>query len=762
MRSVQDSIWIPITEVEDVAVVLNTAMLAGGWTPGPSNTEKKILTANLQTQIVEDNFTWNYRFDLILRWAPQQRNEFIDPLLSSGFNPRPALTTDDQLANFEPDSNGHTIFLQISEKSEKRSSDVLQQRLESFKETLVHESLISLAIGPPKPNPKIYPSASFSTVDQLVSKGYLGPYDDEQRFIVSSIDGQFLSIPPRQSNRHVLVSGPTGTGKSRSIFAPNIIERSNISMIVTEATAGAEAPHLYTSTAGWRAAKGHRIIYFNPEDLKSDQLNPLDMIRTDRDARMVCELIMKTTTQKSHRGDQFWDTSERMLLTALLLHVCGFRREGSAHLRHVVELVNRSEEELRRVAKHTPVQQAYDRFEAFFSRGTENTRNIVLSCLGQRLDLWNDERTHSMTYRTSIDVQLLKDELFTFYLVLSAEKDQEKPLAILVWHYILHLVTNNKFKYPLALILDEFANLGYVRGMKEKLSLFRHLDICVAFGVQDNEQVEIVYEKEASIFFSQPATKLFLTPKDLPKAKPISEMLGVTTLIDPEVQGGSVRYQKVQQPLLSPDRILNPDFKEQLIVFLPASRPAHIRHIPWTEYDRIAQAYPLPPREPMELNEGLRFRFAEDQEVQQSQSKPWDPQNEDAANNELKKRNLEQTKNDLAQEFEFRNAEKERLREEARERQQEIEQLKYYNEAKAHLAKEISGRIEAQKFLENFEAEYRELLASNKGKTLSSEQKENEEVAALKVRIMREIVQDMSANRLPQKPDGDYPLPWHD
>ena len=762
MQNVQDSIWVPIAEVEDVAVVLHTAMLAGGWSPGPSNPTQRLLTGNLQTQIIEENFTWNYKFDLILRWAPQQRNEFTHTLLPSESNPRPALTTDDQLENFAPESNGHTIFMQISEKSENRSGEVLQQRLEAFKETLVHESLISLAIGPPKANPKIYPSASFSTIDQVRSKGYLDPYDDERRFIVSKIDDQFLSIPPRQSNRHVLVSGPTGTGKSKSIFAPNIIERSNISMIVTEATAGDETPHLYTSTAGWRAYKGHRIFYFNPEDLTSDQLNPLDMIRTDRDARMVCELIMKTTTQKSHRGDQFWDTSERMLLTALLLHVCGFRREGSAHLRHVVELVNRSEDELRRVAKHTPVQQAYDRFEAFFSRGTENTRNIVLSCLGQRLDLWNDERTHSLTYRTSIDAQLLKDELFTFYLVLSAEKDQVKPLAILVWHYILHLVTNNKFQFPLALILDEFANLGYVRGMKEKLSLFRHLDICVAFGLQDNDQLEIIYEKESSIFFSQPATKLFLTPNDLPKAKPISDMLGVTTLIDPEVQGGSVRYQKVQRPLLSPDQILNPEIANQLIVFLPAARPLHIGHIPWTEYDKFAQDYPLPPREPMELDEGLKLRFTEYQVEEQPQSKPWDPKDPNAANKELDNREQKQVKNDRLQEVEFRNAEKERLLTEDREQQQEIEQLKHYNEAKAHLAKEISGHIEAQKFLENFEAEYRELLASNKGKTLSSEQKENEEVAALKVRIMREIVQDMGANRLPQKPDGDYPLPWHD
>lgn len=151
-----------------------------------------------------------------------------------------------------------------------------------------------------------------------------------------------------------------------------------------------------------------------------------------------------------------------MLLTALVLHVCGFREEGVAHLSHVVELVNRSDSELKRIGRRSPVQQAYDRFEAFFSRGIENTRSIELSCLGQRLDLGNDTRTRVLTSKITINITQLRDQLFTFYLVLSAEKEEFKPLAILVWHFIMHLLTNKLFKYPLTLMLDEFANLGYI------------------------------------------------------------------------------------------------------------------------------------------------------------------------------------------------------------------------------------------------------------------------------------------------------------
>lgn len=764
MTTIQDRIWIPVSAIEDIPIVINNALLVGGWKPGPNNPGQHLLTATDDRKHTEENFVWDMKFQMVLRWAPERRKEFAKALITdkvgTARNPFPNRSCEMQLAKFEDDSYGNTVFIDLSETARQDSSHAIRQRIDLFKEVLVQEALVFLATGHPKPNPKIYPSASFADEEKLAAKGYLADFDDHRRFIVSHIGNRWITIPPREANRHTLVCGPTGTGKSRSIFAPNIIERTNVSMIITEATAGDEAPHLFSATSGWRAANGHTILYFNPDDLASDQLNPLDMIHTDRDARMVCELIMRTTTQKSHKGDQFWDTSERMLLTALLLHVCGHRKQGYAHMGHVVELVNRSEEELRKIAMHSPVQQAYDRFQAFFSRGTDNTRNIVMSCVGQRLDLWNDARTQALTNKTSVDLASLKDSLFTFYLVLSAEKEDFKPLAVLLWHYMLHIISNNRFKHPLALVLDEFANLGYVRGMKEKLTLYRHLDIGISFGVQDVSLVEQVYEKESDIFFSQPATKIYFTPNQLKDAKAISESLGNTTLIDPELQGSSVRYQKIQRPLLTPDEIMNPTINDQLIVFLPSSRPAHISHISWMAYDDYERKYPPLPRNKIEIDEGLKFRYPEDQEEQPPVA-PWDPVDKDMADQEKQKRSKEQVVVDSGQERKFQLDEKNRVASEVTDTQREIEQLKYYNTMKAHLAREIKGADMAQSLLKKFEEEHLTLLAKNKGKALSPDEKETEEVAALKIRIMRDVIQDIANKKVQPDVDSDYPLPWN-
>lgn len=748
---ITDKIWLSVSSSYDVDKVLHSAMISAGWQPGNSNIAQKLLTANKQLNISEGDFSFSHRLELKLRWAQQQKSETTEEvLLLAGSIP--------STYHYEylPDSHdGHVVFLEMEQ--EKANNEYhLRELILELKEKLLEENAVFLAVGRPKPDPSIFPSARFATQDELVKAGYLAPCSDPRRFIIAKQNEAFISLPSRESNRHVLICGPTGSGKSRSVLTPNLIERTDVSMIVTEATAGDELPHLYNFTAGYRAGKRHRILYFNPDDLSSDQINPLDMVNTDRDARMVCDLIMKSTTQQSHRGDQFWDMSERMLLTALILHVCGYRKEGAAHLGHIAELVNQSEKDLRKVAWHSPTKQSYERLQAFFSRGTENTRNIVLSCLGQRLDSWNDVRTQALTKRTSFDVQQLKDELFTFYLVLSAEKTENKTLAILIWHFIMHMVSNNRFKHPISLILDEFSNLGYIRGMKEKLSLFRHLDIGVVIGIQDEEQISIVYKEEAPLFFSQPATKLFLTPGKFPDAKRISDALGVTTVTHSEIQGGSVRQSNIQKQLLTAEEIMNPRIENQLITFLPKTRPIQIGHIGWNEYDRFEHDFPPPLRDALEVDEGFVFRYPEDQPG----FVPFDPMDPGTADEIKGQRDPAQVALDTKQEINFKRDEENRINAELLETQREIKRLEYYNAMKAHLVKEITALDIAQAVLNTFVEEKSAFLASNEGRTLTQEEKESYEMIDLKIRIMTDIVNDFMTNRTPDEPDNNYPLPW--
>ena len=176
--------------------------------------------------------------------------------------------------------------------------------------------------------------AKFASLSDLQNEGYIFEGNEQlnnealaSSFVLGRFADNILRLPERLTQRHVLVCGPTGSGKTMFVFVPNLIERTGTSAIVTEAVSGNKTPVLYGSTAAWRAQAGHEIIYFNPADLKSNRINPIDQVKTFEDAQHLAHLIVTNTTSESHSGDQVWSQSETHLLQSLLLHVAGFRKD---------------------------------------------------------------------------------------------------------------------------------------------------------------------------------------------------------------------------------------------------------------------------------------------------------------------------------------------------------------------------------------------------------------------------------------------------
>ena len=91
-------------------------------------------------------------------------------------------------------------------------------------------------------------------------------------------------------------------------------------MIVTEATPGYEAGELYKLTSGWRKIAGHQIYCFNPSDMTSNRINPIDRVRRAPEeekanlAEKLADLIIMNGESGESRGDQTWSRSEKLLL----------------------------------------------------------------------------------------------------------------------------------------------------------------------------------------------------------------------------------------------------------------------------------------------------------------------------------------------------------------------------------------------------------------------------------------------------------------
>ena len=572
--------------VDAATVVINTALRHSNWRGITGDVHTGSISATLdESKSWFQDKPWQLSFQVLFRWAAPPG-----------------------------DKSKTLVRMRLTEHNHANLGHLVQEKQKQLLEALLEEEQEALARGPVQPDPDIHPVASFVSMAELLKEGFLARPESD-RFVIGVSDlvgidfknpaSNFILLPKDKTERHVLVCGPTGSGKSSAIFIPNLLLRTRASAIVTETSAGDDQPDLWFKTAGFREAAGQKIFYFNPDDLTSWRVNPLDRVTTDSDARSVAELLMRTTTQRQHKSDQFWDTSERMLLTALILHAVGERDKGNCNLGFICALLGKTDSELKPIFNNSRVPDAALRFKAFINRGTESTRNIVIQSLGQRLALWKSPTIRALTECTDIDMKALPQELFTFYISFPAAKAELKPLAILIWNYILDFVTMNKFdRHPLMLLLDEFAGFGYLAGMRERLAIIRHKHIGAAFGIQDEQQLKIVYDQEAPFFFSQPATKVFFKPQELSLAIRLRDWLGRTTIAKQSTKGGQVSTSFHERFLQSADELMGMD-ETQMLVFLPGTKPAKLPFISWKQYAAHTKNFSPPRRPAIEVDESI-------------------------------------------------------------------------------------------------------------------------------------------------------------
>jgi type IV secretory pathway TraG/TraD family ATPase VirD4 len=473
---------------QKLARILMTTLRRHNWHVTFVDEETGIITAERKYVDNVMGKNWNYQYSVVLRWKGE-----------GGFA---------------------GVLIEVNELTYGWTTRDCKERFLELGRGLYEDSRMVLdAEEKPKKG------ARWATPSELAKAGYIVKTKRPGRLLVTGDGQNYLSLPEAETNRHALVCGPTGTGKTTGLFIPNLIERVTCSALVTEATGGKGIADLFTKTVGYRAANGHKIIYFNPDDLHSDQINPLDLVKTYMNARRIAEIIMQSTTLETHKGDQSWENSERALLTGLILHAVSMREEGKGNLAYIVDLFDDGPEGIQKIVEESPIEAARKAFKRFMATTTPPYRNLVANGLITRLDIWNQPRIRALTEKTTIDFEALKGQLFTWYLATPADKPELKPLSALMFNLALSMVTTETFEHPVGLFLDEFTNFGYVRGMPGKLTIIRHDKIPAILGIQDFVQLENLYRNEAKLLISQPALKAFFKPNDFETAKTKSRYL---------------------------------------------------------------------------------------------------------------------------------------------------------------------------------------------------------------------------------------------
>lgn len=410
---------------------------------------------------------------------------------------------------------------------------------------------------------------------------------------------EYLSpSPDNQLNRHTIVYGASGSGKSRGYVKPFILQvaKRKESLICVDPKG-----ELFEATSEYLRGQGYIVKAYNLLDMEnSDGFNCLTAAMDDITLiQTIAEVIIKNTSNQNERQD-FWEKAEMNLLMALLHYVQRRTDPLTGKLLPVQErslgaiyeiLSTKSfqdiEEIFAQLPKTHPAQAPYGIFRL---ANRQIWGNIAIG-LGNRLGVFQNELVSKITQHDDIDLLLPGQTPCAYYCIISAQDSSLEFLSSLFFSLLFTRLPNYARKHcehgrlpvPVNVMLEEFCNIGRLVDFKKTISVCRSFNIHCQIIIQGIAQLSDRYEnKEWEEIIGNCDTQIFLGCNDQMTAKYISDKCGMVTIrtttsqipmqplfspiyntTKPYSQGRS----NAQRPLMYPDELLRLDNSQEIVLF---------------------------------------------------------------------------------------------------------------------------------------------------------------------------------------------------
>ena len=383
-------------------------------------------------------------------------------------------------------------------------------------------------------------------------------------------------LPKYARNKNVLVVGGSGSGKTRFVLKPNLLQMHS-SYVVTDPKGS-----IVNECGNALMQNKYRLKIFNTINFhKSMHYNPFAYIHSEKDILKLVTTLIANTKGEGKGADEFWEKSEKLLYTALIGYIHFEAPEEEQNFSTLLEMINAMEvreddEEFKNpvdlmfeeLAQRDPEHFAVRQYAKYKLAAGKTAKSILVSC-GARLAPFDIKELREITAYDELELDTLGDQKTALFLIMSDTDATFNFLISMVYTQLFNLlcekaddVYGGRLPVHVRCLIDEAANIGQIPNLEKLVATIRSREISACLVLQAKSQLKAIYKDNADTIIGNMDSQIFLGGSEKTTLKDLTETLGKET-IDMYNTGESrgsqqsynMNYQKLGKELMSMDEL---------------------------------------------------------------------------------------------------------------------------------------------------------------------------------------------------------------
>lgn len=382
--------------------------------------------------------------------------------------------------------------------------------------------------------------------------------------------------PRTARNKNVLVIGGSGSGKTRYLLKPNLMQ-CHSSYVITDPKGSLliECGHLLEK-------KKYQIRFFNTINFKKSlHYNPFHYIHSEKDILKLANVLITNTDGGQKSSDPFWRNAEMLLYCALMGYIFYEAPPHEQNFNTLVAMINAMEVREDDDNFKNPVDLLFDALEEkdpdhfavrqyhkYKLAAGKTAKSILISC-ASRLAPFDIKEVREITMYDELDLDMLGDERTALFLIMSDTDGTFAFLISLIYSILFNRlceraddVYGGRLPIHVRCLIDEAANIGQIPNLERLMATIRSREISACLVLQAQSQLKALYKDNMDTIIGNCDASLFLGGKEETTLKSWNSLLGKETidLYNTSVTKGNQEshgqnFQKLGKDLMSVDEL---------------------------------------------------------------------------------------------------------------------------------------------------------------------------------------------------------------